>query len=94
MRSDVPVTLISAVAETFLTRLAAPALVADTAAVALVGFTFNKLPPSAVIETLAVALAVSKDPPISAAPLTTRSAVAVVDRRLIAEFVAVIAVAA
>jgi len=94
MRSDVPVALIPALAEACLTRLAAPALEAETAAVALVGFTFNRLPPSAVIETLAVALAGSKDPPISAVPFTTRSAVAVVDRRLIAEFVAVIAVAA
>ena len=43
---------------------------------------------------MAVALVVSKDPPISAVPFSAMSAVAIVDRRLLAEFVAVIAVAA
>ena len=94
MRPDVPVTLISAVAETCLTRFAAPELEAETAAVALVDLTFNRLPPSAVIAILAVALVVSKEPPIWPVPLTTIAAVALVDRRLLAEFVAVIAVSA
>ena len=88
MRSAVPVTLISAVAETCLTRLAAPALVADTAAVALVGFTFNSAPPDAVIAMLAVALAVSKDPPISAEPVTTIAAAALAKRTRLAVDVA------
>ena len=85
--------LISALAETCLTRFAAPELEAETAAVALIGFTFNRSPPTAVMATTAVALDVSREPPISAVPFTATSAVAVVDRRLLAEFVVVIAVA-
>ena len=76
--------LISAVAETCLTRLAAPELEAETAAVALAGFTFNRSPPDAVIATLAVALAVSKDPPISAVPDTTIAAAASTERTRLA----------
>ncbi|MNY74458.1 hypothetical protein D3C86_2134990 [compost metagenome] len=60
---------------------------------AFVDLIFNRLPPDAVIAILAVALVVSKDPPISAVPFSAMSAVAIVDRRLLAEFVAVIAVA-
>ena len=85
-------TLISALAETCLTRFAAPELEAETAAVALVGFTFNRSPPTAVMATPAEAEAVSKEPPISAAPDTTIAAVPETERtRLAAQAAKVVA---
>jgi hypothetical protein len=78
------VTLISAVAETCLTRFAALDADAETAAVALVGFTFNRLPPTALMATPAEAEAVSKEPPISAVPDTTIAAVASTERTRLA----------
>ncbi len=71
-----PVTLICAVAATRRTRFAAPELDAAMAAVAVVGLTFSRSPPVAVTAMLAVADAVSSDPPISAVPFTAIAAVA------------------
>jgi len=76
MRSDVPVTLICAVAATRRTRFATPALAAETAAVAAVGLTFSRSPPAAVTAMFAVAEVVSKDPPIWPVPFTAITAVA------------------
>ncbi len=70
-------TLICAVAATRRTRFATPALDAETAAVAAAGLTFSRSPPVAVTAMLAVADAVSSDPPISAEATTAIAAVAV-----------------
>jgi len=72
----VPVTLICAVAATRRTRFAAPALDAAMAAVAVVGLTLSRSPPVAVRAMLAVADAVSSDPPIWPVPFTAIAAVA------------------
>ena len=86
-------TLALAVAAHWRKRTALPDVAADMVAAALVGRNFWQTA-LAVTATLAVADADSRNPPICAVPFTTRSAVAVVDRRLLAEFVVVIAVAA
>ena len=83
-----PVTLICAVAATRRTRFAAPELDAAMAAVAAVGLTFIKSPPVAVTAMLAVADAVSSDPPISAVPFTAIAAVAATGLILLAVAVA------
>ena len=69
-------TLICAVAATRRTRFAAPALDAAMAAVAVVGLTLSRSPPVAVRAMLAVADAVSSDPPIWPVPFTAIAAVA------------------
>jgi len=82
------VTLICAVAATRRTRFAAPALDAETAAVAAVGLTFSRSPPVAVTAMYAVADSVSSDPPISAVPFTAIAAVAATGLILLAVAVA------
>ena len=89
-----PVTLICAEAATRRTRFATPALDAAMAAVPVVGLTFSSAPPVAVTAMLAVADAVSKEPPISAVPFTAMPADAAASLCRLAEFVAVIAAVA
>ena len=88
MRSDVPVTLICAVAATKRTRFATPALDAEKAAVAAVGLTFSRSPPVAVTAMLALADAAVKKPTIWPVPFTAIAAVAASDLVLLAVAIA------